>query len=90
MVIRQDYIEKIKPYVDVKLVKILAGIRRSGKSTIFDMIKGELESRGISSSHIICLKYSSNEFERTFTAKEMFERAQQNKKEYQLTQIERC
>lgn len=73
MVIRQDYIEKIKPYVDVKLVKILAGIRRSGKSTIFDMIKGELESRGISSSHIICLKYSSNEFERTFTAKEMFD-----------------
>lgn len=73
MVIRQDYIEKIKPYVDVKLVKILAGIRRSGKSTIFDMIKGELESRGISSSHIICLKYSSKEFERTFTAKEMFD-----------------
>ena len=39
MIIRSDYIEAIKPFIDKPLVKILAGIRRCGKSTIFDMIR---------------------------------------------------
>lgn len=73
MIIRQDYLNKIKPYIDVKLVKILAGIRRSGKSTIFEMLKEELANCGIAKNHIITLKYSSNDFAGSFTAKDMFD-----------------
>lgn len=40
---RPLYIEKIKPFIDVKIVKILSGIRRCGKSTILEMIKQELQ-----------------------------------------------
>ena len=47
MIIRPNYLERIKPFIDVKLVKILAGIRRCGKSTILEMLKLELLSRGI-------------------------------------------
>ena len=39
MIIRPDYIEKLKPFINIKLVKILAGIRRCGKSTILEMLK---------------------------------------------------
>ncbi len=53
MIIRPDYLEKMKPFIDVKLVKILSGIRRCGKSTILEMLKKELLSRGINESHII-------------------------------------
>ena len=42
MIIRPNYLEKLKPFINVKLVKILAGIRRCGKSTILEMLKQEL------------------------------------------------
>lgn len=34
MILRPDYLEKLRPFIDVKLIKIFAGIRRCGKSTI--------------------------------------------------------
>lgn len=52
MIIRPDYIEAIKPYIDVPFVKILAGVRRCGKSTILAMMAEELKKRGISSENI--------------------------------------
>lgn len=73
MIIRPDYLEKIKPFIDVKLVKILAGIRRCGKSTILEMIRGELLSRGINEQHIITRKYTSEEYDKSFTNKQMYE-----------------
>ena len=39
MIIRPYYLDMLKTYRDVPLVKILAGIRRCGKSTILDMLK---------------------------------------------------
>ena len=42
MINRPDYINAITPFIDVPVVKILAGIRRCGKSTIFEMLKQEL------------------------------------------------
>lgn len=73
MILRPEYIEKIKPFIDVKIVKILAGIRRCGKSTILEMLKQELVSRGIDDSHIITRRYSNEDFDNSFGAKEMYE-----------------
>ncbi len=41
MIFRPNYIEKIAPFIDKPLVKILTGIRRCGKSTIFEMRGGK-------------------------------------------------
>ena len=38
--------EAIKPFIDQPLVKILAGIRGCGKSTILEMLREELLWRG--------------------------------------------
>ena len=73
MIIRPNYLEKIKPFIDVKLVKILAGIRRCGKSTILEMLKLELLSRGIDENHIITRKYSNEDYDKSFTSKKMYE-----------------
>lgn len=73
MIIRPDYLEKMKPFIDVKLVKILSGIRRCGKSTILEMLKKELLSRGINESHIIQKNYSNEDFGKSFSSKEMYE-----------------
>ena len=56
MIFRPDYIEAIKPFINQPLVKILAGIRRCGKSTIFEMLKEELLSRNVPESCIIMKK----------------------------------
>lgn len=72
MIIRPDYLEKLKPFIDVKLVKILAGIRRCGKSTILEMLKQELLSRGVDEKHIITRNYSSEDYADSFTSKMMY------------------
>ena len=58
MIIRPDYIQAITPFIDQPLVKILAGVRRCGKSTIFEMLAEELRSRGIPDDHIIQKRYT--------------------------------
>ena len=47
MIIRPHYMDMLKTYRDVPLVKILAGIRRCGKSTILDMLRDDLLKSGI-------------------------------------------
>ena len=71
MIKRQSYINEISKFIDVSIVKILAGVRRSGKSTILEMIKEELLSRGISSERIISRKYNEIELD-DMTSKEMY------------------
>ena len=58
MILRPDYIEAVKPFMDAPLVKILTGVRRCGKSTIFEMIRQELLERGIPEDHIVMKKYT--------------------------------
>ena len=77
MIIRPYYLEKLKPFIDIKLVKILAGIRRCGKSTILEMLKQELLSRGVDESHIIARRYSNEDYDETFTSKKMYEELKQ-------------
>ena len=71
MIFRNDYINAIRPFIDAPLVKILAGIRRCGKSTIFEMLKDELISRGIPEDHIIQKRYTEMDIPENITAKQM-------------------
>ena len=59
MFIRPHYVEMLKTYRDVPLVKILAGIRRCGKSTILEMLRDDLEKSGVRPDHIIRMRYTS-------------------------------
>lgn len=72
MILRSDYINSITPFIDVPLVKILAGVRRCGKSTILEMIKLELKNRGVSENNIISRKYNEILIDEDFTAKDMY------------------
>lgn len=45
MIKREHYISKIRPFYDSDLIKIITGIRRSGKSVIMKQIMEELEKR---------------------------------------------
>ena len=72
MILRPDYINELSKFIDVPLVKILAGVRRCGKSTILEMMMAELEQRGIAKENIIFRKYSEMDIDENFTAKDMY------------------
>ncbi len=69
---RPQYLQELGKYRDTPLVKILAGIRRCGKSTILEMLKEELLESGISTDHIISLRYTSEALEENMSSKEMY------------------
>ncbi|MCR4662297.1 MAG: AAA family ATPase [Endomicrobiaceae bacterium] len=73
MIFRQDYINAITPFIDKKIVKILTGVRRCGKSTIFEMIKEELIKRKVPQQNIISKNYTDIYFDKNFTEKDMFD-----------------
>ena len=72
MVIRPHYMNVLKTYRDVPLVKILAGIRRCGKSTILEMLRDDLLKNGVAADHIISMRYTSEDFDDGMTDKEMY------------------
>ena len=55
MIKRDAYLQKIEPFVNKPLIKILTGIRRSGKSTVLKLLKDELLSSGVAEEQIILL-----------------------------------
>ena len=72
MIIRPKYIEKIMPYVDTPFVKVLAGVRRCGKSTLLKMIAEELKKRGVSPERILTYNFDSLQHEDIKTAKLLY------------------
>jgi len=61
----------LKTYRDVPLVKILAGVRRCGKSTILEMLRDDLKSSGIPDDHIIFERYTSEYIDEGMTDRDM-------------------
>ena len=64
MIERKDYLEKLKKWKDKDLIKVVTGIRRCGKSTLFELYMDYLKSTGIKENHIIAINLENpdNEF----------------------------
>lgn len=73
MILRPQYLNILRTYRDVPLVKILSGIRRCGKSTILEMLRKELLDSGIQPDHIISMRYTSEIFDHEMTSKDMYQ-----------------
>ena len=56
---RELYIEKIKPFIDKDIVKVLTGIRRSGKSVMLKLIMEELKQNKIDEKQFININFEN-------------------------------
>ena len=56
---RELYIEKIKPFIDKDIIKVLTGIRRSGKSVMLKLIMEELKQNGIDEKQFININFEN-------------------------------
>lgn len=63
MVIRERYLKLIRPFYNQDLIKVLIGIRRSGKSVILKQIIDELIANGVDDNHIIYINFEDYDFE---------------------------
>ncbi len=63
MIFRENYVKRIMAFADTPFVKVITGIRRSGKSTIMLMLMDELRNRGVPDERIVNMRFDSMEFE---------------------------
>ncbi len=59
IIIRENYLAKIRPFYDSKYIKAITGVRRCGKSELLLQIINELKASGIDDEHIIYLDLES-------------------------------
>lgn len=59
MIIREAYISQIVPLIDKNLIKVLTGVRRSGKTVLLSQIQDYLLKNGRSESQIINISLES-------------------------------
>ena len=54
MIIREHYLQQIRPFYDSDLIKIITGIRRCGKSVIMQQVRDEIQAK---SADVIYLEF---------------------------------
>ena len=56
---RDLYLQRIIPFIDKPFIKVITGLRRSGKSALLELIKEELLTKGRNENNIIYLNFES-------------------------------
>lgn len=64
MIIRHAYLDRIIPLIDKNLIKVLTGVRRSGKTVLLSQIQDYLLDKGVSKENIVNISLESKRNER--------------------------
>ena len=57
MIKRELYMSRIRPFIGGELIKVVTGIRRSGKSVMLELVKQELLESGVGAEHFISINF---------------------------------
>jgi predicted AAA+ superfamily ATPase len=72
MIARQEYLENLIRFRDKQLIKVVTGIRRCGKSTLFELYQNYLKADGVSDEQIVSINLEDGEFEDIETSKQLY------------------
>ncbi|MFY9118541.1 MAG: ATP-binding protein [Dysgonamonadaceae bacterium] len=72
MIERDFYIAQLENFIDKPFVKIITGIRRSGKSSILKLFKERLVVKGVSAEHIVYVNFESFVYADLRTAENLY------------------
>ena len=59
---RREYLSKLKKFRDKKLIKVVTGIRRCGKSTLMEIYRDWLITQGVSSGRIVFINFEDYDY----------------------------
>ena len=83
---REEYLEFLKNHKDKQIIKVVSGIRRAGKSTLFEIYKDYLQKNGIEKNQIISINFEDLEYEEYTDYKKLYkfikDNLLENKKNY--------
>ena len=72
MIERELYMQQIRPFMNRPFVKVVAGIRRCGKSVVLQLIAEELKRQGVTNEHIVYMNFESFEWMDVTDAKALY------------------
>ena len=73
MIKRETYMKRIRPFMNNDLIKVLTGVRRSGKSVMLELIKDELINSGINSNQFISINFEDMRYSNLHTGSALHE-----------------
>jgi len=73
MIKREIYLNQLRDFVDKPFIKVITGLRRSGKSSILTLLSDEFLFNGIDESNIIFINFESFEFSDIDTSQKLYE-----------------
>ena len=72
MIQRQEYLNSLISFKDKQLIKVITGIRRCGKSTLFELFQEYLHSIGVTEKQIISINLEEGEHDEIETYKQLY------------------
>lgn len=81
MIKRETYLNEIKNFMNKPVIKVITGMRRSGKSMILKLISQELLELGVNKNNIIYINFESLMFAELTEFKKLYEYIMEKSKE---------
>lgn len=78
MIYRSDYMSQLQAFKDNKIIKVVTGLRRSGKSTLLQMYRDELIANGVSPSQIQFINFELMKYDSVRSYGQLYELITEN------------
>lgn len=72
MIHRREYLSRIEPFIGKGIVKVLIGMRRSGKSTLLNEIRDGIIESGVNPENIVTINFESMQWEHATASPQAF------------------
>ena len=72
MIERKEYLDKLIGFKDKQLIKVVTGIRRCGKSTLFELFRNYLLKNGVTKEQITSINFEDADFEELTDYKKLY------------------
>jgi len=73
MIQRQEYLDTLIRLRDKQLIKVVTGIRRCGKSTLFELFRDYLRADGVAEEQIIAINLEDGDYDAIQTYKQLYD-----------------
>jgi len=73
VIVRQGYMKQLLDFLDKPVIKVITGMRRSGKSVLLELTKQEICKRGAKESQIFSANFESLQFEELKNYKTLYQ-----------------
>ena len=74
MIPRHEYLDTLIRFRDKRIIKVVTGIRRCGKSTLFELFQDYLRTDGVSDSQIVSLNLEDGDYAGIETSGQLYDR----------------